>query len=182
MNSTQLVPGTGSQWEPVNENGATETTKSTLNWFPELVPTGTGTGSRSLYGNQLEPPLTRGRRQHPGKPIASPTARGLHARWCQCGAPILTGLDGDLCAFDATVDWTPLDVLGELVAIAQHRRTYQVERLHGDGSPALTRRTPRMIRGWPPGTRLHSRRCDVVPEHQCGATPPPSIPTVSKKL
>lgn len=166
---------------------------STSNPFqdPFQIGTGTRSGTRSNMGTRPVPTLIggtgrngepvpngTGRRQHPGKLIASPTARGLHARWCQCGAPILTGLDGDLCAFDATVDWTPLDVLGELVAIAQHRRTYQVERLHSDGSPTLTRRTPRMIRSWPPGTRLHSRRCDVVPEHQCGATPPPSIPTV----
>lgn len=117
------------------------------------------------------------RRQHPAKAIASPTARGLHTRWCQCGAAILTGLDSDVCAFDATVDWTPLDVLGELVAVTQGRRTYQVERLHGDGAPVLSRRTARMITTWPAGTVLHSRRCDVVPQHRCGTAPLPTIPT-----
>lgn len=46
---------------------------------------------------------------------------------CQkCGAPILAGLDSDRCAIHAKVDITPVDELGETVALMQGRYTYDL--------------------------------------------------------
>ena len=120
---------------------------------------------------------------HPGTPVTTlkdlkalaghTTGRGTHATRCAtCHQPILTGLDADRLAIQANIDWTPLDETGELQALLAGRRTYVLD-LQPGGNPKLTRRTPAMIRRpikkW--------MRADIVPAHQCGAPPLPTIPT-----
>lgn len=45
---------------------------------------------------------------------------------CTCGAPIVLGLDDDLCAFSAAADPAFLTWAGELAAIVDRRPTYAV--------------------------------------------------------
>ena len=45
-----------------------------------------------------------------------------------CGAPILSGLDHDLCAEWVNTDRTMIDEQGEMIAILSGRRTFRIER------------------------------------------------------
>jgi len=58
--------------------------------------------------------------------IAS-TGRKATLTNCECGLPVLTGLDGDVCAFPAVVEPVPLTYPGELgCALSEGRTTYAV--------------------------------------------------------
>lgn len=86
-------------------------------------------------------------------------ARGTRCR--RCGAPILAGLDADICGWPARVDPAPLTAQGEAAAILTGRTTY---RLNGTPSRVeIDRREDFNIRGTPP-----SDECIVVAEHECG--------------
>lgn len=101
------------------------------------------------------------------------TERGVGYARCQtCRAPILYGVDADRCGWLRHVDWTPLDVTGELLAVMAGRSTFTLQRQPG-GNPKLTRRHARHIKGRQP-LGAH----DVVPEHRCGAR----LPTIGSQL
>jgi hypothetical protein len=93
------------------------------------------------------------------------------SRCDQCGALILTGLDGDRCAGVARVDTTALAPIGEAVAIIAGRATYALYRI--TGRVELTRRDRWSIAGAPAGTRPY----DVVAAHTCAAVDLPSLPS-----
>ena len=58
--------------------------------------------------------------------IAS-TGRKATLTNCECGLPVLTGLDGDGCAYPAVVEPVPLTYPGELgCALSEGRTTYAV--------------------------------------------------------
>lgn len=106
--------------------------------------------------------------------MASGAGRGLQARWCRCGAPVLAGLDGDVCAFPAVVDIGPLSAIGEAVARIQGRRTFEIRKR---GAFQLMRRNRHAIRDRPPGRRAWCGPIDVVAEHVCHSFPLPSTPS-----
>ncbi len=94
-----------------------------------------------------------------------PTGRGVHATKCRiCHLPILTGLDADQAAISASVEWLPLDPIGEFLALISGRATYRLDRQAG-GNPKLTHRKAGDIRK--PRKRWHFY--DIVPAHICGA-------------
>lgn len=96
-----------------------------------------------------------------------PRGIGRSARWgacTRCNAPVLRGLDADMCAFQAEADPQPLTPIGEILALAGGRATYLL-----DGKPpALSFRDRHRIRTFP------AAQFTVLPEHQCGA---PALPT-----
>lgn len=114
-------------------------------------------------------------KEHPGKRFASRSGRGVKATRCDlCHAPILTGIDADVCAFTARVDVTPLDPMGEVVAVVGGRHTYTLNRR---GSTAiLTRRNSSAITRQPAGGHNILTPYDVLPEHACGQ-PLPAHPS-----
>lgn len=91
-----------------------------------------------------------------------------------CHAPILAGLDADVAALSVAVDPYPLTPLGEVEALRDSRRTYDLRQMR------LDRRDHWTIPGHPP-----SPRHPVVAEHRCGhpipddwkAPPTPPAPT-----
>lgn len=87
------------------------------------------------------------------------TYRTVRLRLCpNCRAPILVGLDADICAFTARADPTPIDEIGEAVALLTGRRTYD---LTGTGSgKQLNAREEHNITA--------PRKYLVFPEHRCG--------------
>lgn len=89
------------------------------------------------------------------------TTRRAQPRLCRrCNAHVIVGLDCDLVALPAQVDPTPLTAAGEVVALAQARRTL---RLTPDGGRhTLDYRDSWRITGHPAET------CVVLPEHRCG--------------
>lgn len=96
-----------------------------------------------------------------------PRGIGRHAQLgaCRrCSAPVLRGLDADMCAFTAEADPTPLTAVGEVLALAASRPTYT---LHGR-PPVLTVRSRHHISRYP------ANKNTVLPEHQCHA---PALPT-----
>lgn len=103
------------------------------------------------------------------------TGRGVHAIKCRtCHQPILTGLDDDYCAIPASCDFTPLDSVGEFLALISGRRTYRLDLQQG-GNPKLTKRRAADIRK----PRKYFQRYDVIPTHQCGAAP---LATIESRL
>lgn len=97
--------------------------------------------------------------------------RGVRATYCRdCRAPILTGLDADLCAFPAQVDVTQLNALGEAMAQLDGRATYAFTSY---GVAKLTRRTASAIARYPAGAP-GSLAPQILAEHRCGhRTPQP---------
>lgn len=87
-----------------------------------------------------------------------------------CRAPVLTGLDEDLCAFHATTDPNPLTALGEALALLAGRRTYELRR-RGENRLGLYRRDRWQIQGRQAGDQHF-----VVADHQCDTPPLPTIP------
>lgn len=91
----------------------------------------------------------------------------------KCRQPVLVGLDGDLCAWIATVDRTPLSPLGEALALLAGRATYHLRqngrRLY------LDRRDRWQIAGNPAGESERLWPFDVVADHVCNSPPLPSI-------
>lgn len=89
----------------------------------------------------------------------SGVSRAAKLRACtHCGHPVIRALDGDVLAFDVSCDPDPIDPLGEVLALAAGRRTY-------DAIPTKTRlelepRHPAHITG--------PHRYPVLAEHRCG--------------
>lgn len=78
-----------------------------------------------------------------------------------CHAPILAGLDADVAALSVAVDPYPLTPAGEVEALRDHRRTYDITDMRLDRRDAWT------IPGHPP-----SARHPVLAEHRCGHPTP----------
>lgn len=98
------------------------------------------------------------------------TTRRAQPRRCRtCNAHVIIGLDANVCALAVLADPTPLDQLGEVLAIATARPTYTLE--HDGARLVLNYRDPGRIRHRPAGGGL---RYDVVPAHVCGR-PLPAI-------
>lgn len=76
----------------------------------------------------------------------------------RCTGSTISGVSG--LGFDATLDTTVLDPIGELEAVLDGRQTYTVHEL----SEQIVERSPRAIRTRPAGTRP---RQSVHPEHRC---------------
>ena len=103
--------------------------------------------------------------------------RRARATNCRCGAPVISGLDADICALVATVDPRPLSAQGEALALITDRRTWTFrtvgERL------VLDVRDDYAIRAMPAGgVARFSAPYDVMAEHVCGTRPEwPSAPS-----
>lgn len=87
------------------------------------------------------------------------TYRTARLRTCpRCHAPVLAGLDADICAFSVRADLTPIDETGEALALLTRRRTFDlVSDRHAKKLYAREEHNIRM-----------SRRYPVLPEHRCG--------------
>lgn len=106
------------------------------------------------------------------------TRRARARRCTTCRTYLLAGLDGDLCAFPAYVDPTPLSAHGEAAALILGRRTYAL--WHRGGRLELTPRDRWQIKGSPAGHPKN--RFDVHAEHICGSGPLPSAPSVHERF
>lgn len=100
------------------------------------------------------------------------TRKARPRRCRRCNAVIIVGLDADQCAVQVHADPTPLNAAGELLALAEGRRTLSL--LVTGGGRVLEPRRPEDIRRLPP--QAPGVREDVLREHRCG-TPPPPEPT-----
>lgn len=102
-------------------------------------------------------------------------SRRASLRRCRtCGEPVVAGLDAERCGLPALVQPDPLDVVGELLAVAGGRRTFA---LHGlaIARPELDRRDRFHIAGSPANTE---RAPYVVGEHRCREP----LPTAAKPI
>lgn len=82
---------------------------------------------------------------------------GLHL--CpRCKHPVLSGLDDDNAARTAHADPTPINAIGEALALLSGRATFDLT--SGDGKKQLWRRDQWNIAG--------RRKYPVLPEHRCG--------------
>lgn len=87
------------------------------------------------------------------------TYRTVRLRTCpRCRAPVLAGLDADICAFSVRADPTPINTLGEAVAALAGRRTFDL--VGGGSEKRLYIREEHNING--------TRRYPIFPEHRCG--------------
>lgn len=90
-----------------------------------------------------------------------------------CHRPVVRGLDADVAALVAVVDPAPLTPVGEVLALAAGRRTYDLT--WRGARYELDPREPGHIR-----TRPASRKYHVTADHQCGnslpAFPPEFMP------
>lgn len=94
-----------------------------------------------------------------------PALRRAHLYKCRdCGAPILKGLDNDKLAFSATTEIAPITRAGEITAILNRHRTYDL--ING----SLYYREPPHLKTWP--------TTDVVRTHDCAK---PLDPTHTKR-
>lgn len=86
-----------------------------------------------------------------------PTRRAARFHRCpDCNAIVLTGLDGDNCAFTSTTDPTPITRQLEIACLLAGRRTYTAWR--APNGYELTYRHPSTPEQQP-----------ILPEHRCGA-------------
>lgn len=86
-------------------------------------------------------------------------SRRLAATVCRhCHVPTVCALDADVCAFEVALDPTPLDPIGEVLALAAGRTTYDV--VSAKTGPQIEPRNPFRI--------AQSRRHQVLAEHRCG--------------
>lgn len=148
--------------------------------FREAVPTGSRLGSPFAPTGSLPPPYG-GNRGPVREPQASTTGahRRASIRVCRCHAPILAGLDGEVAAFSVAVDPYALTPAGEVEALRQSRRTYDLDQMR------LSQRDRWTIPGRPPTPAR-----PVVAEHRCGhpipddwkAPPPPRPATASQEV
>lgn len=104
-------------------------------------------------------------------------SRTVRARTCKCGAAVLVGLDADWLAIQTTLDAHPLDNVGELLAVLQGRRTYDLRRTSSRGSHGREmdeRNAWRIANPWAMPWPVHT-------EHRCGqplpaaAAKPPTV-------
>ena len=124
-------------------------------------------------GNGERGPGTR----HLSFPGAGPNHRlGKH----RCGAIVLTALDHWACALTVTCDPYPLSPLGEVHALRDGRRTYQVRPW------GVLVRTAHRIAGNPPGdtrTVLAAHVCEREVPHAWRQPPKPRpIPTNTREV
>jgi hypothetical protein len=85
--------------------------------------------------------------------------RVIKPRLCpRCQKLILTGPDNDIGAFTVNADPTPVDEIGEILALAAGRATFD---LAGNRERRYLYRRDQ----WAPGL---PRRYPVLPEHRCG--------------
>lgn len=99
-----------------------------------------------------------------------PRGVGRRARTATCPTcqrPVLRGLDHDRTAGVATVDPSPLNPLGEALALLDGRSTYD---LAWRGRYELDHRNQWVVAKHPPS----SSRC-VVTEHRCHVAPLPTL-------
>lgn len=92
------------------------------------------------------------------------------ARCAKCHAAILRGLDGDMAALVVETDAQEIGPVGEVLAIAHDRRTYDLAQFGGVWE--INPRYDWSIRA--------GRNFPVVPEHHCGVTYP--IPSETHPL
>lgn len=81
----------------------------------------------------------------------------------RCGTTVIRGLDDDRCAGEAECDVQPLTAMGELHAVIDGLRTYDI-RLWG-GRYELTFRDSWHMTAHPPASRPG---VDVLAQHRCG--------------
>jgi hypothetical protein len=82
---------------------------------------------------------------------ATGATRRARARRCeQCRQPVMRGIDADWAGSVVDCDPTPVSALGEVMALVDGRRTYELRYL-GDRYE-IDLRTPERIRGNPVGT------------------------------
>jgi len=86
-------------------------------------------------------------------------ARAAQLRVCKkCGAPVLAGLDADIAALKVQIDPTPVDAVGEALAVLAGRGTYELHRSrHGH-----------QIHARYPWNITAPRKRPVYPGHRCG--------------
>lgn len=130
--------------------------------------------ARSARHSGEVPGVTR--RQHPAAHLDSRNPRGVRAKWCQCGQPVIRGLNDDDAAWVVTCDPGPLTPLGEAIARIQGRGTFELRRVNG--TYQLLRRDRLTIRSRPPGERIWCGNIDVIAEHACYSFPLPTQPSV----
>lgn len=110
-----------------------------------------------------------------GKPVDKPTpgipAWILHERrgeafrsaclqrCTKCQAPVLYGLDADICALSVKADPTPITPLGEAIALLDGRRTFTLTDIAG--RIEITTRDHWAIGG--------ESKHPVIPEHKCNS-------------
>lgn len=86
-------------------------------------------------------------------------ARAAQLRLCPtCKAPVLRGLDADIAALKVDIDPTPIDEIGEALAVLDGRGTYEL--LAGRAARHIHHRYEWNIRA--------PRRRPVYPGHRCG--------------
>lgn len=94
--------------------------------------------------------------------------RRARLRPCRrCGADTLVGLDADQCAFERHVDPEPLSALGEVLAVLEGRKTFNLAR-QGVGY-VLHPRPSRYIAANPAG--IDKGVEDVLRQHRCQPRP-----------
>ena len=98
--------------------------------------------------------------------------RRISLRVHECGERVVVGLDAERGGLPVTAQPDPIDELGELLAVAGSRTTYELRGLTG-GRLELERRDNFAIAGSPAGS---DRAPYVVGEHRCGL----SLPTAAK--
>jgi hypothetical protein len=86
-------------------------------------------------------------------------ARAAQMRLCKkCGSPVLVGLDADIAALKVEIDPTPINAVGEAVALLAGRGTYELHAARG--ARQIHCREEWNVRA--PRTR------PVFPGHRCG--------------
>lgn len=95
-------------------------------------------------------------------------SRRTRARLCRkCGAPVMAGLDHDRAALSVYADPTPLNALGEAMALMDDRSTYSLRYI--GGRYELDHRAHWTIAAAPAGT---DPRVEVLAAHKCGSAFP----------
>lgn len=95
-------------------------------------------------------------------------SRAARAGYCRrCGTVVMRGLDADRAALPVTTDPTPVNALGEFLAVASGLVTFDLE--WRGNRYELNPRHPEHIQANP--ARLHARRAVVV-AHSCGQRMP----------
>ena len=97
-------------------------------------------------------------------------SRPVRVATCRdCGAKTLNGYDADICGLPRTLDHTPIDELGEAIAVLTGRITYELRAVTGRGhGREMEERNANLIR--------RGSRNPIHPEHQCGQPLPAATP------
>lgn len=97
------------------------------------------------------------------RPVVQQTCRS-------CAAPVLRGLDADVAGITVEVDPSPVDNLGEAVAVLTGRRTFSLRVARSDRGQVLGRQIEQRSAATIRGSVL---RFPVHAEHRCDAAPLP---------